>query len=57
MPAPVSRAPAWRHVPSGLRLVAQAQSDARAPLDEDAIAARFQGRSTWKTPAANLQKP
>jgi len=33
-----------------VRLVAQAQAqaEARAPRDEDAIAARFQGRGPWK---------
>ena len=30
-----------------MRLVEQALADARAPLTEDAIAARFQGRGSW----------
>jgi len=30
------------------RLVAQALAEARVPLSEDAIAARFQGRGPWK---------
>ncbi|MDP1675216.1 MAG: class I SAM-dependent DNA methyltransferase, partial [Burkholderiales bacterium] len=40
---------AWpKELPEQVRLVAQALADARAPLTEDAIAARFQGRGPWK---------
>ncbi len=40
---------AWpKELPEQVRLVAQALADARAPLSEDAIAARFQGRGPWK---------
>ncbi len=46
--APATRV-AWpRELPEQVRLVAQALADARAPLTEDAIAARFQGRGPWK---------
>ena len=40
---------AWpKELPEQVRLVAQALADARVPLTEDAIAARFQGRGLWK---------
>lgn len=40
---------AWpKELPEQVRLVAQALADARVPLSEDAIAARFQGRGPWK---------
>jgi hypothetical protein len=40
---------AWpKELPEQVRLVAQALAEARAPLTEDAIAARFQGRGPWK---------
>jgi len=40
---------AWpKELPEQVRLVAQALADARVPLTEDAIAARFQGRGPWK---------
>jgi hypothetical protein len=45
---PAARTPWPKELPDQVRLVAQALADARAPLTEDAIAARFQGRGPWK---------
>ncbi len=45
---PAARLPWPKELPDQVRLVAQALAEARAPLDEDAIAARFSGRGAWK---------
>jgi len=45
---PAARMPWPKELPEQVRLVAQALADARVPLSEDAIAARFQGRGAWK---------
>lgn len=46
--APAARLRWPKDLPEQVRLVAQALAEARAPLSEDAIAARFQGRGPWK---------
>jgi len=46
--APAARVPWPKELPEQVRLVAQALAEVRAPLTEDAIAARFAGRGPWR---------
>jgi len=46
--APAARVPWPKELPEQVRLVAQVLADVRAPLTEDAIAARFAGRGPWR---------
>ncbi len=42
------RVPWPKALPEQVRLVGQTLAEARAPLSEEAIAARFTGRGAWK---------